>query len=68
VWPRAVRPRSLWSSFKIRQLTDVSRCNLQHDFLRKRHRAAQHGPGLPREQRRVTCAIRTSVAGLLGNR
>jgi hypothetical protein len=47
-------------SFKIRQLTDVSHCNLQHDFLRKRHRADRHGPDLPQEQRRVASAARAS--------
>jgi hypothetical protein len=29
----------------IGQLTDVSHCNLQHDFLRKRHRAVRHVAG-----------------------
>src|SRR6266446_9982267 len=47
-----------WLWFKIRQLTDVSHCKLQHHLSCNRHRALQEGARTSQEQsRRVTSAL-----------
>jgi len=54
---RALR-RARVPSFKIRQLTDVFHCKLQHHFSCKRYRALSKSPALARE-------LRCSVASAL---
>ena len=54
--PRAPADRA--SSFKIRQLTDVFHCKLQHHFSCMRYRALISSPALARE-------LRCSVASAL---
>jgi hypothetical protein len=49
----AVRLGFRRSWFKIRQLTDVSHCNLQHHFYCNRYRAAQYLSRVPPRESRA---------------